>query len=183
MTRMKKYVAAAAVAAALAGVPTMAHALAPGHTTHTAAAKAESAPAPQVVAPGVRVHAGPGVQLWLTKEGKHWSTPEQADQFRSVVDGNLNRPGLSMQSDSAAGRFTLSGVYTGKGDAATVKVVTAKGTIHGTVVHLAGRPGWGAWYANGGLPRGTQAVMGSGFVRSITVSDTAGRTVASLTFP
>ncbi|MFF5161624.1 hypothetical protein ACFY3N_36675, partial [Streptomyces sp. NPDC000348] len=44
----------------------------------------------RVVAPGERVRAGAGVELWLTEEGRHWSTPETDHQFRSVVDGNID---------------------------------------------------------------------------------------------
>jgi hypothetical protein len=51
------------------------------------------------------------------------------------------------------------------------------------VVHLAGRPGWGAWYASGGLSRGTKLVMDSDFLRSVTVSDAAGHTIATMTLP
>ncbi|MFE6820864.1 hypothetical protein ACFVBQ_40765, partial [Streptomyces sp. NPDC057675] len=55
----------------------------------------------RVVAPGERVQAAPKASLWLTKDGKHWSTPTQADQFRSVTDGNLDmsRPGVSLQTE------------------------------------------------------------------------------------
>ncbi|MFJ9585768.1 hypothetical protein [Streptomyces acidicola] len=208
MTRMTKYMTAAAIVAALAGAPTMAQALTPANATHATSAKAGAATSVKssntsntsksskmskpessvrVVAPGERVQAAPNVELWLTEEGKHWSTPNQADQFRSVVDGNIDmsRPGVSLQMEPVDGRYFLSGVYHGEGDAASVKVVTDKGTITGRVVYLAGRPGWGAWYATSPLPDESKSAdkpkSAGSFVRSVTVLDTAGRTMATLT--
>jgi hypothetical protein len=188
---MKKYVLAASVAAALVGAPTMAHAIvsakAPASTAadlQVAAAKASSAASVRVVASGERVQAAPKVQLWLTKDGKHWSTPQKADQFRSVTDGNLDmsRPGVSAQSEPIGKNYFLSGVYHGKGDAATIKIKTAKGTVTGTIVRLAGKPGWGAWYATTPLPDMTvpKDQQKHHFVRSITVYDTTGHTIATL---
>ncbi|WP_331755774.1 hypothetical protein [Streptomyces sp. NBC_01643] len=180
MTRMKKYVAAASVAAALVGVSTVAYAFAPANVSvanaHVAAAKAKASKptsAVRVVASGERVQAAPKVQLWLTKDGKHWSTPTQANQFRSVVDGNLDmsESGVSLQAEPVDGRYFLSGIYHGKGDAATVTVVTDRGTVTGTVVNLAGQSGWGAWYATSELPNSAN---------SVTVSDAAGHTIATL---
>lgn len=194
MTRMKKYVTAAAVAAALVGVPTMAHAIAPAGTPASTAgvqattvAKASSSSSAQVVVPGKRIAAAPKVQLWLTKEGKHWSTPTMAGQFRSVTDGNLDmsQPGVSLQAEPVEGRYFLSGIYHGKGDAATVEIETAKGTVIGTVVRLAAETGWGAWYATSPLPDQTMVKdrRKQGFVRSVTVHDTAGQIIAQVTLP
>jgi hypothetical protein len=190
---MKKYVTAAAVAAALVGAPTMAHAIATGKApastagVQAAAAKASSSASVRVVAPGERVSAAPKVQLWLTKEGKHWSTPTMAGQFRSVTDGNLDksRPGISLQAEPVDKNYFLSGVYHGKGDAATVKIETAKGTVTGTVVRLAGETDWGAWYATSPLPDQTMTEdkRKQKFVHSITVHDTAGHTIAQITLP
>lgn len=36
----------------------------------------------RVVAPGERVDAVPGVQVWLTADGEHWSTPQGSSRFR-----------------------------------------------------------------------------------------------------
>ncbi|MGW1729272.1 hypothetical protein ACWCQK_41460 [Streptomyces sp. NPDC002306] len=194
MTRIKKYVAAAAIAAAVVGAPTMAQAFAtPAKATVAAAAKTGASTSAKtskmvssvrVVAPGERVQAAPKAQLWLTKDGKHWSTPTQANQFRSVTDGNLDMslPGVSLQSEPIQGRYFLSGVYNGKGDAVSVKVVTDKGTVTGRVVRLAGQPGWGAWYATSPLPTGPKSKDGThNFVHSVTVQDIAGHTIATLT--
>ncbi|MGW2638564.1 hypothetical protein [Streptomyces sp. NPDC001348] len=190
MTRMKKYMAAAAAAATLVAMPTMAHAFVPAKasvaTEQVAAAASKSASTVRVVASGERVQAAPGVQLWLTKDGKHWSTPTQANQFRSVADGNIDRsqPGVSLEAEPVGGRYFLSGIYNGKGDAASVKVVTDRGTITGNVVHLSGQPGWGAWYATSKLPAGPKSKDSKhNFVHSVTVSDAAGHTIATRTLP
>ncbi|MGY4920772.1 hypothetical protein ACWD9K_37525 [Streptomyces sp. 900116325] len=126
MTRTKKYAAAAAITAAVVGVPTMAEAItSPVKVTVAATAKtgastsaevSKKASSVRVVAPGERVQAAPGVQLWLTKEGKHWSTPIQADQFRSVIDGNfdLSQPGVSLQAEPIRGRYFPSGIYSAR---------------------------------------------------------------------
>ncbi|WP_234318814.1 hypothetical protein [Streptomyces sp. NRRL F-2305] len=84
MTRMtvtNTYMAAVAVAVALAGAPGVAQAVTPAqapgvaHAHHRISEPASStAGAVRVVAPGERVRAGAGVELWLTEEGKHWST-------------------------------------------------------------------------------------------------------------
>ncbi|MFE6817822.1 hypothetical protein ACFVBQ_25140, partial [Streptomyces sp. NPDC057675] len=117
-----------------------------------------------------------------------WSTPTQADQFRSVTDGNLDmsRPGVSLQTEPAPvnNDAFLSGTWHGKGDATTVRIVTDNGTVHGNVVSLAGHPGWGAWYATSPLPTGTKNNDGKhNFVKSVTVLDAAGHTIATLTLP
>ncbi|MGW8358920.1 hypothetical protein [Streptomyces wedmorensis] len=140
----------------------------------------------RVVAPGERVEVMPQVQLWLTKNGKHWSTPEMADQFRSTTDGNLDksRPGVSIQAEDVGKNYFLSGIYHGTGDAATVKIETTKGTVTGTIVRLAGETGWGAWYATSPLPTGPKSKdPRSDFVSSVTVYDTTGHTIAQMTFP
>ncbi|OKK05806.1 hypothetical protein AMK26_06700 [Streptomyces sp. CB03234] len=106
---------------------------------------------PKVVAPGERVKAAPGVELWLTEEGKHWSTPDGGENFRSVTDGNLDttRPGISHQSESDGRRTFHSGVYYGTKDAARVTLTDQTGrTTTATMVELPGKPGWGAWYAS-----------------------------------
>ncbi|MFH0176608.1 hypothetical protein ACIA6D_30485 [Streptomyces cacaoi] len=187
MTRMKKYVTAAAVAATLVGVPTMAFAFGPTEVSaasahSVAATKAKPASTVRVVAPGERVQAAPKVQLWLTKDGKHWSSPTQANQFRSIVDGNLDmsRPGVSLQSEPIDGQYFLSGIYHGKGDAATVTIVTDQGKTTGTIVRLAGQPGWGAWYATAKLPTGPKNKDPKyHFVHSVTISDATGHTIAA----
>ncbi|MCX5233097.1 hypothetical protein [Streptomyces sp. NBC_00233] len=179
-----------AITAAHIATPVQTHIAAPVQT-HTAARPAATIPSGsvRVVAPGERVQAAPGVKLWLTADGKHWSTPGMPEgRFRSAVDGNMGGQGASMQQEPAGENYFMSGIYIGWGDAARVRVVTKDGTITGTVVKLAGKPGWGAWYATS--KRSELAHLNPSdkkqphsFVRSVTVYDTAGHIVAQTTLP
>ncbi|MFF8847603.1 hypothetical protein ACF08N_33665 [Streptomyces sp. NPDC015127] len=188
--RRRRRTAALATACGLLLVPLAVTAIPSGLSSSATPAALPAVPAPrtaQVVAPGERVEVMPQVQLWLTKDGKHWSTPEKADQFRSVTDGNLDksRPGVSLQTEPVGKNYFLSGVYHGKGNAATVKIETAKGTVTGTIVRLAGETGWGTWYAISPLP--DQAMIQNKgrqeFINSVTVYDTAGHTIAQTILP
>ncbi|MFF6885546.1 hypothetical protein ACFY9F_20520 [Streptomyces sp. NPDC012421] len=115
-----------------------------------------SATAPRIptpvrtVAAGERVAAAPGWTVWLTARGKYWKGGEgpegDMEQFRPVTDGNidLRSPGVSFQGE---GTFR-SGLYYGTRDAGGVDLVDAKGrTTTAALLELAGRPGWGVWYA------------------------------------
>ncbi|WP_143204904.1 hypothetical protein [Streptomyces sp. CB02009] len=202
MTRLKKYALAASVVAALAGVPTAAFAFpsssSPSPVTErptevdqqptevdqqpTDMAGVKAKGAVRMVDPGEQVSAGAGVELWLTKQGKHWSTPEGGTQFRSVRDGNAANPGLGVQQEGVNGRVFLSGTFRGTGMPGRVEVRTADKVIQGTVVTLAGEPGWGAWYADGGTGK-TETLTPShpqpdSFYESITVYDTTGKIIA-----
>ncbi|WP_327728698.1 hypothetical protein OG250_20700 [Streptomyces sp. NBC_00487] len=186
MTRMHKYVAVAALTTVLAGVPSMSYAVSRGETAHgtdtAAVAAARKAPTPRIVAPGEHVVAAPGFELWLTAEGKHWTDPDMPDdpQFRSVVDGNIDptRPGVSLQGSGFEGRYYLSGLYYGgKGTASRVEVATSTGKVRGKLIELAGKPGWGVWYAIADLPSGDN---GEDFLREVTVYDTRGRVYSQL---
>ncbi|WP_200307380.1 hypothetical protein [Streptomyces adelaidensis] len=196
--RIHKYVAVAALTTLLAGVPTMSYAVSRGETAHgvkaaavgaeaevaaaEVAAVARKAPTPRIVAPGQHVVAAPGFELWLTAEGKHWVDPDLPgdEQFRSVVDGNIDptRPGVSLQASGFEGRYYLSGLYYGgKGTASRVEIRTSTGTVRGKLIELAGKPGWGVWYATTPLPAGD---TGEDFLREVTVHDTKGRVYAEL---
>ncbi|MFI1397714.1 hypothetical protein [Streptomyces sp. NPDC020681] len=155
----------------------------PPAATHTPTLRPSPPPPPsasplRVVKPGQRVQTGPGAELWLTKDGKYWSTPEQPDQFRSVVDGNLDTsdPGISMQSESQNGRHVMTGVYYGTRDVGRVEITTATGPLVATVVTLTGRPGWGAWYATAQSPDPNDEK----FLRMITLYDRSGKKLADL---
>ncbi|TQE21990.1 hypothetical protein Sipo8835_37025 [Streptomyces ipomoeae] len=187
MARMHKLVAAAALTTLLAGAPTMSYAVSRGETAHgtetvAAAVTAKKAPTPRIVKPGEHVVAAPGFELWLTAEGKHWVEPDLPDfeQFRSVVDGNvdLSRPGVSLQAGGFEGTYYLSGLYYGgKGTASRVVIDTSRGPVRGKLIELAGKPGWGVWYATAPLPAGDN---GEDFLRAVTVYDTKGRVYAQL---
>jgi hypothetical protein len=205
MKRTVKYLAVAVVTAAVAGMASASYA-APAKAPHHAVTKAgaaqfhaspgwkartstalkpavrKNAPTPRVVAPGERVTGAPGFQLWLTPEGKHWTTPDMPEgQFRSVADGNIDRssPGVSLQSEIIDGHAHLSGLYYGgDGTASTVEVKTDAGTVHGKLIELAGHPGWGVWYATTDVE---PTDVSHHFASQVTVHDTQGGTYARLT--
>ncbi|MFF4760521.1 hypothetical protein [Streptomyces sp. NPDC001292] len=205
MKRTLKYLTCAAVTAAVAGMATVSYAV-PATAPHGTVAKAEAAqtqtasaskaraatatqptaektaPTPRIVAPGEHVTAFPGFELWLTPEGKHWTTPSSPDpQFRSVVDGNIDRntPGVSVQSEGTDSRVYFSGLYYGgKGTASSVEVETVDGTVHGKLIELPGNPGWGAWYATARVKPGSGSWD---YVSRVTVHDTEGEIYAQLT--
>ncbi|MFI6108346.1 hypothetical protein [Streptomyces sp. NPDC051310] len=130
---------------------------------------------PRVVAAGERVKAAPGVELWLTPEGKHWSTGDGGENFRSVVDGNLDmaQPGLSHQTEGSTDGLFHSGVYYGTRAAGRVVLTDAAGrTTTADLVKLPGEPGWGAWYAT------TPAAAGTG--HGVTLYDRHGKALADL---
>ncbi|WP_405949483.1 hypothetical protein OG588_26570 [Streptomyces prunicolor] len=138
----------------------------------------------RIVAPGERVDAVTGVQVWLTTDGKHWSTPERPNQFRALT-GDSGRqeeqpkPGVSAQLDPMKSGYFLSGLYRGlSADPARVEVTVDDRRITGTVLTLAGSPGWGVWYARTPL---TPEELKSSSVDggpTVTVYDAAGKVVA-----
>ncbi|MFJ5261687.1 hypothetical protein ACIQAC_14630 [Streptomyces sp. NPDC088387] len=150
-TATKKSLAAVLLAAALTATPTTAHAVA-SHpappTTHTQTQTPSTEV--RVVAPGEQVVAGAGVELWLTGEGKHWSTPEMDHQFRSVTDGNidLNTPGIGVTMETLGDRYFLSGIYVTGQKAVRVVVNTSDGRVTASAIRLPGNPGWGVWYTD-----------------------------------
>ncbi|MFJ4337116.1 hypothetical protein [Streptomyces sp. NPDC088915] len=162
---MKKHLPAAAVAvvASLALAAPSAVGAAPGPSAETAttvAAPAEADPAPtriRTVRSGERVDAGRGYTVWLTKEGKHWAGPDGFENFRSVVDGNVDRsePGVSHQSEGTAEGVFHSGLFYGPTRAGRVELTDSGGrrTV-ATLLALPGRPDWGVWYAHTPAPTG-----------------------------
>ncbi|CAL9438251.1 sigma factor-like helix-turn-helix DNA-binding protein [Streptomyces sp. Tu 3180] len=144
----------------------------------TGAAEAPDIPVPgsvRIVAPGERVAAAPGVELWLTQDGKHWSSPHAPNQFRAVDDGNLDRTGagVSVQGEPLDGAYFHSGVYHGlTAEPARVEIRTGGRTVTANVLTLAGSPGWGVWYARTPLEEGGGGRTGGRPV--VTVYDAAG---------
>ncbi len=130
----------------------------------------------RVVAPGERVEAGAGVEVWLTADGKHWSTPEMDQQFRSVGESDIEipRPRVGLQAEILGDRYFLSGVYTGTDDAGRVVVDTSDGKVTASVVRLAGEPGWGVWYTDVRLHDALA-------VNSVALYDQHGKEIATMT--
>ncbi|MEU0434852.1 hypothetical protein ABZ153_25030 [Streptomyces sp. NPDC006290] len=111
---------------------------------------AETAGRVRVVASGERVRVASGAEIWLTKEGSHWTEPGMPVQSHGIMNANPDPSGprVSLQASYwNDGRTLLSGVFRGSGEVARVEVTTAAGVVHATALTLAGRPGWGAWYA------------------------------------
>ncbi|MFF7180222.1 hypothetical protein [Streptomyces sp. NPDC008121] len=167
---MKKHLLSAAVVAAafLTSAPTAvatpsapsAPAPAPAPVTAPRAAVPSASPI-DVVRPGERVDAGEGWTVWLTREGKYWAGEDGFENFRSVVDGNidLSRPGVSHQSEGDANGVFHSGIFYGTHRAGRVQLTDADGrkTV-ATLLSLPGRPGWGVWYAHTAPADGSPAV-------------------------
>ncbi|GGV66992.1 hypothetical protein GCM10010294_21250 [Streptomyces griseoloalbus] len=120
----------------------------------TGAAEEPDRPEPgpmRIVAPGERVSAAEGVDVWLTPDGHHWSSPQASNQFRAVGDTALDRTraGVSVQGEQLDdGRYFRTGVYHGlTAEPARIEIRTGGRTVTANVLTLAGSPGWGVWYA------------------------------------
>ncbi|MFI1444180.1 sigma factor-like helix-turn-helix DNA-binding protein [Streptomyces fructofermentans] len=102
----------------------------------------------RVVTPGEHVGAAPGVELWLTREGTHWSAPRRPDRFQPA-GGRRAEATLTLRSGPAAGRHRfLTGVLRSPREPSRVELATREGTFTARVVTLAGSPGWSAWYVD-----------------------------------
>ncbi|WP_037762287.1 hypothetical protein [Streptomyces sp. 142MFCol3.1] len=160
----------------------------PPSPTAGTASPSPSAPAGtvRVVAPGERVTVSPGTRIWLTEDGKHWTEPgAPGPQFRSVSDGNLDMsdPGISLQESGQGDGYFLSGIFHGPGEPARVTVTTSAGDVDGTALVLAGKPGWGVWYAQVRVPESaTPDGTMTGVTERVTVHDSAGGVVATQDF-
>ncbi|MFJ4891057.1 hypothetical protein B0675_09750 [Streptomyces sp. M41(2017)] len=164
--------------------PDPARSVKPSPSRTASASPSPSAPAPTVrtVAPGERVRVASGIRIWLTPEGKHWSEPDQPDEFRSAVDGNLDltRPGLSLQSSGQDdGRVFYSGIFYGPGTPSRVEMTTDAGPVAAVGLTLPGRPGWGVWYALTERPVSADGRENpADTVSKVTVYDAKGRVIA-----
>lgn len=162
----------------------------------------------RIVAPGERVDAVPGVQVWLTTDGEHWSTPKGSSQFRGLTDDSYRykgdeygdkykdgygsgseanaavsagsgKPGVSVQLEPLGSSYFLSGLYRGlSADPARVEVGVDGRRITGTVLTLAGSPGWGVWYARAPLSTDRLKSGSADGGPTVTVYDAAGKVVA-----
>ncbi|MEU9788003.1 sigma factor-like helix-turn-helix DNA-binding protein [Streptomyces phaeochromogenes] len=130
----------------------------------------------RVVTAGERVSAAPGAEVWLTKEGKHWSTPKGPNQFRPAGKGSKGSgAAITLESEPASGTHLFhSGVLQGSREASRVELTTPDGTFTARVLTLAGSPGWSVWYAE------TQLQDGKRQLSEITVKayDSAGKLLA-----
>ncbi|MFD3313507.1 sigma factor-like helix-turn-helix DNA-binding protein [Streptomyces sp. NPDC058694] len=127
----------------------------------------------RVVTAGERVSAAPGVEVWLTKDGKHWSTPKGPNRFRPAGKGSGD--GITLESDHGSGtRAFHSGVLQGSREPSRVQITTPDGTFTASLLTLAGSPGWSVWYAD------TQLTDDKRRLSEITVKayDSAGKLLA-----
>ncbi|CCA56565.1 hypothetical protein SVEN_3279 [Streptomyces venezuelae ATCC 10712] len=138
-------------------------------------------PAPnpvRTVRAGQRVDAGQGYTVWLTRDGKHWSGPDGYENFRSVVDGNIDRsqPGVSHQSEGDATGVFHSGLFYGTRNVGRVELTDSAGrkTV-ATLLALPGRPDWGVWYASTGPVDGN-----GGGSHGVSLYDRGGKLLAEL---
>ncbi|MGW3107803.1 sigma factor-like helix-turn-helix DNA-binding protein [Streptomyces sp. NPDC001100] len=192
LRRRRRAVAAAVCALLLvpAGVLAAGRIVGGGTADGSAGGAVDVARSPiRIVAPGERVAAVPGVQVWLTSDGKHWSTPQRANQFLGLTADSYARgskpgagsekPAASVQPDRLNDSYFLSGLYRGlSADPARVEVTVDERTMTGTVLTLAGSPGWGVWYTRAPLSLAElKSSYGEGGP-AVTVYDAAGRVVA-----
>ncbi|MFJ3305883.1 sigma factor-like helix-turn-helix DNA-binding protein [Streptomyces sp. NPDC086549] len=151
----------------------------------------------RIVTPGERVEVVRGVQVWLTADGKHWSTPLRSNQFRGLSEDTAEdtaedtdddgagsgagsgKPGVSAQVEPVNSTYFLSGIYHGLStDPSRVEAAVGGTRVTGTVLTLAGSPGWGVWYARAPL---SVTELKASLVEggpTVTVYDAAGKAVA-----
>ncbi|GHH04635.1 sigma factor-like helix-turn-helix DNA-binding protein [Streptomyces lanatus] len=183
LRRRRVAVAAAACAALLTPVALLAVGrVGAGGAQELATGGPRTAPSPvRVVTPGERVTAGPGVRVWLTADGGHWSAPVTI----AGDDGDrpLDEPGVTLRVDTVKGGYLLSGLFHGlRGEPSRVEVRTGDDgdTTTAKILVLAGSPGWGVWYAGAPVPEKQMKALldGDGDERIVTVYDASGKVAA-----
>lgn len=129
----------------------------------------------RVVAAGEHVRPLSGEELWLTKDGAHWSSPQGGGESLPVSGLSAEPPTVTLRLEvTGRGGLLLSGVHRGGGAAARVEVRLPSGRTNGTVLTLAGNPGWDVWYATPRLPADKQELMHT----RVTVYDAGGKVLA-----
>ncbi|MFF2521825.1 hypothetical protein [Streptomyces liangshanensis] len=117
----------------------------------------------RVVAPSEKVKVTGKLSVWLTEDGRQCSLVVRSTWCDTYT---TDEPSVGLVQASGEGtRQYWLGEFTARG-AARMVLRDARGAYEGTVVTLAGDPGWGAWYAE---------VKSTGRVpRSLTLYDAAG---------
>ncbi|MFD4035447.1 hypothetical protein ACFWVP_34255 [Streptomyces sp. NPDC058637] len=143
----------------------------------TAATVARSAPAPiadtqtrvRIVAPGERVAVTRDASVWLTGDRRICDQVMRVKGCYPLTD--VDRPYVGLVTGTGTserqhwiGEFEVPG-------AARLVVRDAGGAHEGTLVTLAGKPGWGAWTAEVSPYKDGVSVLPD----SLTVYDSAGR--------
>ncbi|MCX5233033.1 hypothetical protein [Streptomyces sp. NBC_00233] len=139
-------------------------------------------PSSQTLEPGEKVVIAAGVKLWLTKDGKVCFQSLKSHPICNDAAGRKPGAVLVLLDEDEGHRAIIGGIFTGQGTPARMKAHTLNGAHDGTVVTLAGTPGWGAWYADAGITKGSPVndMPPQSFLRSVAVYDTAGKTIAKL---
>ncbi|MHC5903913.1 sigma factor-like helix-turn-helix DNA-binding protein [Streptomyces sp. S6] len=158
------------------GIPGISGAAAPDRA---GARVGEVVPGPiRVVAPGERVEPVTGLKVWLTSGGEHWSTPVAA--VPAAGESAQKRGGVSARVQLLDDeRYFVAGRYEGlSADPRRVEVRVGGEVLVGSVLTLAGGPGWGVWYLPKpfGMGELKEAIGEKGVV--VTVYDAGGRAVA-----
>ncbi|MFB7509116.1 hypothetical protein [Streptomyces broussonetiae] len=126
----------------------------------------------RIVAAGEHVRPLPDVELWLTKDGEHSSAAPGLVPAPAAQGGH--KAAVTMEMLGTGNRYLMTGTYRGPTPAARVTLRTPFGTTSGTLLALAGSPGWSAWYATGELPKDKKKLMDA----RVTIHDARGTVVA-----
>ncbi|MFJ6216713.1 hypothetical protein ACIQGZ_25795 [Streptomyces sp. NPDC092296] len=153
----------------------------PASTTVSPAAP-RGAAGPRIVGPGEKITVGRGITMRLTEDGRQCvRQPGEIEPFCNRVagpgSGGANKFTLSWDQNR---RAILTGSFGGTITPAQVVVRTRSGSYEGRLVTLAGRPDWGAWYADAGVSDASPADLekSPAFLRSVTLYDANGEIIA-----
>jgi hypothetical protein len=131
----------------------------------------------RILAPDERVTVYGTTQVWLTADGGFCRQDDPTSAASCTpVSGAPRYVRISdvlVPADTRS--VTLTGTFSAPGTAVGVRVRQGEATAEGTVLTLAGDPGWGAWFAD--VPLNTTA----GVTDVVSVYDPARRTIVGAT--
>lgn len=168
--RSRRRVAGAAVGAVLLGPAAYAFLPDTGTAPRTAGHV-------RVLAPGEKVTLDGTTRVWLTADGGfcRQDDPTSAASCTPVSGSPRNVRISDVRVPADARSVRLAGTFSAPGTAAGVRVRQGEATAEGTVLTLAGDPGWGAWFAD--VPLNTTP----GVTDVVSVYDPAHRTIVGAT--
>ncbi|WP_225102550.1 hypothetical protein [Streptomyces sp. CoH27] len=134
----------------------------------------------RVVTPGEQITVNDDTKIWLAADGLH-SKGRNVPGPPIKVTGGTNVSREPQMWGDPDGTWTAFGIYKGKGEAARVRIESARSGTAGKVLTLAGNPGWGGWYAVVKPPAGSKAkaALAENIPRRVTVYDATGKVIAS----
>ncbi|RPE39122.1 hypothetical protein EDD90_2086 [Streptomyces sp. Ag109_O5-1] len=135
----------------------------------------------RVVTPGERVTVKDDTKIWLATDGLHSEARNVPGGPPIKITGSTDASRQPQMWGDPDGTWTAFGIYKGKGEAARVRVESARSGTAGTILTLAGTPGWGGWYAVVKPPAGSKAkaALSENIPRRFTVYDATGKVIAS----